>query len=224
MGEVHQEGPTPPKVQAEKSPARASTEGSTHTEITATEVVDTNRTPTTDVAGEPVALPRQTSPGNPLALVSLFFLGNCFASRYLTQRFLVSHHCCLLVSSAAPLVEEPELLEEVASIGKDATEEAAKIAAVEGHEQAAGDIQESLKKVEKTLGSTSGLGIAIEEKDPLQSMGPLPSSHPLAMAPQPSPGKLALVVARSGPDTPGSSVSADANFDEEIRHILTLLS
>ena len=45
-------------------------------------------------------------------------------------RFLHSYHCSLFLFAVSS-GEEPELLEEVASIGKDAAEEATKIAAAE---------------------------------------------------------------------------------------------
>ena len=70
-----------------------------------------------------------------------------------------------MILFVAPLIEEPELLEEVANIGKDAAEEAAKIAATE--EQAARDIQKPLEEAEKAPGSASGSGVVIEEKIPL---------------------------------------------------------
>lgn len=73
---------------------------------------------------------------------------------------------CLLSSIAAPLIEEPELPEEVANIGKDVAEEAAKIDAAKEQEHAAGGVQELWKETEKTLGSTPGSRVLIEEKPP----------------------------------------------------------
>ena len=79
---------------------------------------------------------------------------------------------------AAPLSEQPDLLDEVASIGKDAAEETAKIAATEGQEPAAGGALGFPKEPEKTLRSTSGTGVVVEEKIPLQTMGPFPHLVP----------------------------------------------
>ena len=78
----------------------------------------------------------------------------------------------MLILFAGPATNEPELREEVASIGKDAAEEDARIAAAEGHEHSARNIHEFSKETEKTPGSISGLEIVIE-KTPLQTMGPL---------------------------------------------------
>jgi hypothetical protein len=78
-------------------------------------------------------------------------------------------------------------LEEVANIRKSVAEEAAKIAVVEGHEQTTGNIQESLAEVAKFPGSISGSDTFVEEKAPLQSMGPFPLTCPPAVTPQPSP-------------------------------------
>ena len=49
-----------------------------------------------------------------------------------------------------PLAEDPELLEELSSIGKYAAEEATEIAAEEGQEHAAGDAQEPPKEAGTT--------------------------------------------------------------------------
>ena len=116
------------------------------------------------------------------------------------------------------------MLEEVAGIGKDAAKEAMKIAAMEGHGQVAGDVQESSKRTESAPGGASGPDTVSEEKTPLQSMGPFTSSYPLASALQSPLSKLALVPAQLGPTTPGSSFSAGADFDEEIRRVLAPLS
>ena len=109
-------------------------------------------------------------------------------------------------------------------MGKSVAEEAVRIVAVEGHEQTTGDIQEFPEEVAKIPDSISGLDTVIEEKAPLQSMGPFPLNSPPAAAPQSSPSKLALILTQSGPTAPGSSVSAGADFDEEIRRILASLS
>lgn len=117
---------------------------------------------------------------------------------------------------AVPLAEEPELLEEVASIGKDAAEEAAKIAAAEGQEHTAGDIQEAPKEAEKIPGSVPGSEVVVEEKVPLQTMGPLPPFGASAAALQPSSSKLVLVLAQTGLGASGSSAAVSADFNEEI--------
>ena len=97
---------------------------------------------------------------------------------------------------AAPLIEEPDLLEEVASIGKDAAEEASKINAMEGQEHAAGGALGPLKEPEEILGSVSRSGVMVEEKIPLETMDHLPSFGTMAGASQPSSSHLALVLAQ----------------------------
>ena len=71
---------------------------------------------------------------------------NYFAPKSLAQQFTISLYRCLLILHAAPLAEEPKLLEEVASIGKDVAEGAAKIVAAEGQEHTVRDIQEAPKE------------------------------------------------------------------------------
>ena len=80
---------------------------------------------------------------------------------------------CLLSSLAVPQAEEPELLEEVASIGRDDANKAAKIATAKEQGHAVGGVQELPKESEKTPGSTSGSGVLVEEKIPLRTMIPL---------------------------------------------------
>ena len=87
------------------------------------------------------------------------------------------------------------MLDEVANIGKHAAEEAAKIAAVEGQEHAAGGALGPLKEPEEIPGSMFGSGVVVEEKIPLQTMGPLPLLGPPVGVPPPSSGHLALVLA-----------------------------
>ena len=62
----------------------------------------------------------------------------------------------------------------MASIGKDAVEEAAKIAAAEGQEHVVWDVQELLMEKEQTPGRALGSGATIEEKIPVQTMDPSP--------------------------------------------------
>lgn len=114
-------------------------------------------------------------------------------------------------------------MEEVASIGKDAAEEAAKIAAAEGQEHTAGDIQEAPKEAEKIPGSVPGSEVVVEEKVPLQTMGPLPPFGASAAALQPSSSKLVLVLAQTGLGASGSSAAVSADFNEEIQRILAPL-
>jgi hypothetical protein len=125
---------------------------------------------------------------------------------------------------AVPLAEEPELLEEVASIGKDAAEEAAKIAAAEGQEHTAGDTQEAPKEAEKIPGSVLGSEVVVEEKVPLQTMSPPPQFGTSVAALQSSSSNLALVLAQPGLGAPGSSTAVSANLDEEIQRIMAPLS
>ena len=87
-----------------------------------------------------------------------------------------------MILFAAPKIDEPELLEKVANIGKDVVEEASRIATAKGHEHTAKNIQEFSKETEKTPGSISGPEIVIE-KTPLQTMGPLPLFGTPAAAP-----------------------------------------
>ena len=108
---------------------------------------------------------------------------------------------------AVPLAEEPELLQEVASIGKDAAKEAAKIAAAERQEHTVGEIQEAPKEAEKPPGSASGSKVVVEEKVPLPTRSPLHLFGTLATAPQPSSSTLALVLAQPGLAAPGTVVS-----------------
>ena len=71
---------------------------------------------------------------------------------------LLSPHHCLFPLLVAPLTKEPELLEEVANIGKDAANEAAKIVAMEGQEHIAGDIQEAPRKQRRPLAAHQDRG------------------------------------------------------------------
>lgn len=86
----------------------------------------------------------------------------------------------MLISFATPEVEEPELLEEVANIGKDAAEEATRVAAAEGQGHATRDAREVPKE---TPGSVSGLGVVVEEKVSLQTMSPPPQFDASVAAP-----------------------------------------
>lgn len=131
QGGAHHEGSTPSPVQAEKSLARASIEGSTHNEGTASGGVDTSRIPATDVAEETIMLPQQTTPGNLLVLFVFSFEFLCLQVFDLADRSSsLSLLCCF--TSIARMGEEPELLEEVANIGKDTAEKATRIATAEG--------------------------------------------------------------------------------------------
>ena len=114
-------------------------------------------------------------------------------------------------------------MEEVASIGKDATEEAAKISTAEGQEHTAGDVQEAPKEAEKIPDSVPGSEVVVEEKAPLQTMSSLPPFGTSAEALQPSLSKLALVLAQPGLGALGSSAAVSADFDEEIQRIVARL-
>nr|XP_020162787.1 uncharacterized protein LOC109748156 [Aegilops tauschii subsp. strangulata] len=75
-------------------------------------------------------------------------------------------------TSPVPQAEEHELLEEVASIGRDAIDEAAKIVVAEGQGHAAGSVQEPLTETEQIPDSVPGAGAMVEEKTPFQTMDP----------------------------------------------------
>jgi hypothetical protein len=175
---------------------------------------DTDYVTATDVARETDVLPRQAPSGNLLVLASSYL--DYLMTWSSTQCFVVSLYHCLSNLPAALLAEEAELLEEVASIGKDAAEEATRIAALEGQNRATGAIQKHRRGAEKAQGSTSGQDTVMEEKIPLQTMGPLPSFGTSAGVPQPSSSKLALVLANPGLGAPVSSVAAGKDFNEEI--------
>lgn len=115
------------------------------------------------------------------------------------------------------MLEEKELLEEVANIGKDAAAEALKIATEEGHVEAPKEIQEAPEGEEEVPGSTTGPIMEVEEKVPLQS----DTSNLRVTFPASS---LAMIVAHPTPTAPSSSVIAGADFSEEISRILAPLT
>ena len=117
---------------------------------------------------------------------------------------------CLLPLLAVSLVEDLELLEKVASIGKDAAKEATKNAAAEGQEHAVGGAQEPPKEAEKAHGSASGSGVLVEEKTPLQNMSPPSSFGTWAGIPQPTSSQLALVLAQPSLGAPSYLATVSA--------------
>lgn len=123
----------------------------------------------------------------------------------------------LLTPFSSPFIEEKELLEEVADIGKVAAAEALKVATGEGHAEAPGDIHEAPGGTEEIPGSTPGHLMEVEEKAPLQS----DASHLRVNLPASS---LAMIVAQPPPAAPGSSDLVGANFDEEFSHIMAPLT
>ena len=122
-----------------------------------------------------------------------------------------------------PLAEDPELLEEVASIGKDAVEEAAKIAATEGQGLATGDAQDSLAVVDQSSKEALEKEVAVEVKIPLQTMDPLPSREVTTSILPPPSNTLAMVLSLSGTGTSGPSLPTSAELDEYLQHLLAPL-
>lgn len=126
-------------------------------------------------------------------------------------------HTTLPFSPAAPSLEEPELLEEVASIGRRAAEEASQITTREGQGQAAGVIQETQEEAEGSAAGVTGQASVVEEKMPLQTMAPPSAAGPLASL-------LAVIPSSSCPAVSDPSALAGDGFDEEIQRILAPLS
>lgn len=115
------------------------------------------------------------------------------------------------------MLEEKELLEEVADIGKDAAAEAVKIAAEEGHADAPRDIQEAPEGTEKIPGIMPDSTMEVEDKAPLQC-----DASNVRVAPPVS--SLAMILAHPAPAAPSSSILAGVNFDWEISRILAPLT
>lgn len=111
----------------------------------------------------------------------------------------------------------PELLEEVANIGKSAAEEAARIAAGEVQEEAAGETQKIQEEVEGSAAGVTSPGMVIEEKMPLQTKAPSPSVSP-------SRSDLAIISSSSRPAPSDPPTLTGAGLDEEIRRIVVPLS
>ena len=89
------------------------------------------------------------------------------------------------------------MLEEVASIGRAAADEAAKIATVEGQGPIAKRAQDSLAVVEHPLENAPEEEVVVEGKIPLQTMDPLPSSRIIMGTSPPPLNQLAQVLEQS---------------------------
>ena len=103
--------------------------------------------PATVVAREIETSARQTSQVSSLTLLFFYTLAASigFFIRFETSIPSFVHWP---LPSAAPQVEEPDLLEVVADIGRSAADEAAKVASSEGQDLAAGGTQGSLAVVD----------------------------------------------------------------------------
>nr|XP_040249731.1 uncharacterized protein LOC120967188 [Aegilops tauschii subsp. strangulata] len=110
--------------------------------------------------------------------------------------------------------EEPDVLEVVADIGRSAADEAAKVAATEGHDLTVRGTLGSLAVVEHSQESAPVEEVVIEAKIPLQNMGPLPCSGDATDAPPSSSNTLA--VRRGGEAEDSAAITMDLSFIESM--------
>nr|XP_020194144.1 uncharacterized protein LOC109779957 [Aegilops tauschii subsp. strangulata] len=123
----------------------------------------------------------------------------------------------------APQADEPELLEVVADIGRDAADEAVEIAATEGQDLGAGDAQGSLAVMEHSSEDVPVEEVVVQAKILLQTMDPLPSTRIITKTLPYSSSALAMVLLSPGAGASGLSLTTNAELDEELQCLLAPL-
>ena len=124
---------------------------------------------------------------------------------------------------AEEITQARALGEVVADIGVAATASATMLAAAEGQDPAAGDVQGSLAVMEHSSEDAPVGEVAFEVKIPLQTMGPLPATGIVAEIPPPSSSALEMVPSSPGAGAPSLSLTTDAELDEELQRLLAPL-
>jgi len=102
-------------------------------------------------------------------------------------------------------------------------DEAARLAAAEGQDLAAGDVQDSLAVIEHSSKDAPIGEVAVEMKIPLQTMGPLHTAGTVAEIPPPPSSALAMGLSPPGAGAPGLSLMMDVELNEELQCLLVPL-